>query len=263
MNVNGNDEACVVIDNFTFERQLFYSIIENGASSNAYNWELVGEDSTVNSKLLRNNSASGTRIGINKQTLIDFYQNHSSVDATDSITSATGIINQADFDNNLYPTVKAYYGTYSKYIDSIMLRAMPVLKCSQVTLQDGETLCNKMKNATYKKLDGSTSYIFNACKTVTDLTTGGLSWRLPDINEAYYVFSKIKNDGSDAMNVGLYNMSGNTITFFVNDSVYTTRWLAAKYNLSSAWYINRNAALISGIFPLTVKKLTPISVLQL
>ena len=99
-------------------------------------------------------------------------------------------------------------------------------------LQDGETICNKMKSVIFPNLSGTDTYLFSACKWATDLTTGGLEWRMPDVNEAFDIFSKIKNDGSDVMNVGLYNMSGKQMIVKSGN-----RWIASKRSRNYAWLL--------------------------
>ena len=255
LNVNGNDAACVVIDKYTATYKST-SVIESGAAATMINWTLVGEGVST-TYLTRNNGATNSlRACVNVKQLINYMSTHDTIDGSDSIKNGSGVINQSDFNNNVYPTVKSYYGTYENYIESILMRTKPLLKGGQITLQDGETICNKMKSITCPNLSGETTYVFSACKWATDLTTGGLNWRLPDINEAFDIFSKVNIDGSDAMNIGLYNMTGKQMLFNVVRNTTAERGRDSIYALSNIGLY----ALSNVMYSITT---TAISVLQL
>ena len=93
---------------------------------------------------------------------------------------------------------------------------------------------------THKNLDGESVYTFPAnrysytratesTRKSDDLVDG--SWYLPDVVDSFKVFSKMKVDGTDAINDSLSAISSRR-------ALSVSRWCCARPNLSNSWLMN-------------------------
>lgn len=235
-NYSGVDSAFVVIDNYNHYYQ-YQSIIESGASASMYNWNTVGQ-TTDYASVRRISGGQGFRTGCNKEQLIRVYTTGATVTdgLTDSPTNGSGIVNKVDFDNNVYPNIKAYYGDWESYIDSILMQRKPNLKGSQIAMPDASELTKKMAQIEYAKLDGTTAKLFTVANWCASLTALNSNWYLTGINELNDIFIKIKSDATDPINVAMLNMSNKRI-IFSSGSTYYYRWVCARRSGSSAWLL--------------------------
>lgn len=234
-NYSGNDAAFVVIDSYTYYQQ-YQSVVESGASASMYNWAFVGQN-TDQTSVRRNSGGSGYRPGCNKQQLISYYSAYASTDAlSDSITNGSGILSLTDFNGSNYPTIKAYYGTYENYIESILMKKKPTIKGNQYTMLDAHELTDRMAQIEYKRLDGTTSKLFPAAVWCSSLTAMNSNWFLTGINELNDIFSKIRNDATDPINVAMLNMTNKKMVWNIGGTYYY-RWVAGRYNIRDAWFL--------------------------
>ena len=149
-----------------------------------------------------------------------------------------GIISEKAWNNNSFPTVKAYYGTWDKYLDSVMLKvpagayysdALPVYYGKAKEIQD------KAKTVTFTSvISGSEKMVFKAFEASASVSDGGagLDWYMPGIEEAFGIFSQMKADGSDPVNSAMVKI-GSTAR-----NLEHTRWDPARSYNNSAWYMN-------------------------
>ena len=237
---NGNDAAFVVIDSYIYWQQ-YQGVVESGASASMYNWAFVGQSNDQTS-VLRNSGGSGYLPGCNKQKLIEYFSTNASAGSlSDSITNGSGILSLADFNGSNYPTIKAYYGTYENYIESILMKKKPTIKGNQYTMLDAHELTNRMVQIEYKRLDGTTSKLFPAAVWCANLTAMNSNWFLTGINELNDIFSKIRNDATDPINVAMLNMTNKKMVWNVGGTYYY-RWVAGRSSVTDAWLLYGNGS---------------------
>lgn len=218
------------------------SPIKSGATATLATWDLLGltSDKTTNARV---NGSHDLRAGWNKDQLYNYYKASTNRDSagspTDSI-SGGGIISEKDWNNNSFPTVKAYYGTWNKYLDSIMLKfptgayssdAMPVYYGKAKEIHD------KAKTVTFTSvISGSEKKVFKAFDASASVSDGGagLDWYMPGIDEAFGIFSQMKVDGSDPVNSAMVKI-GSTAR-----NLEQRRWVPARYDSIYSWALYSN-----------------------
>ena len=237
---SGNDAVFMLLEGnsssgvYSSHRQ---SPIKSGATATIATWDLLGltSDKTTNARV---NGSHDMRAGWNKDQLYNYFKASTNRDSTgsptDSITSG-GIISEKAWNNNSFPTVKAYYGTWDKYLDSVMLKvptgayssdALPVYYGKAKEIQD------KAKTVTFTSvISGSEKKVFKAFDVSASVSDGGagLDWYMPGIEEEFGIFSQMKVDGSDPVNSAMVKI-GSTAR-----NLEQTRWVPARYNLNCAW----------------------------
>ena len=215
------------------------SPIKSGATATLETWDLIGltSDKTTNARV---NGSHDMRAGWNKDQLYNYYKASTNRDSagspTDSITS-DGIISEKAWNNNSFPTVKAYYGTWDKYLDSVMLKvpagayssdALPMYYGKAKEIQDWA------KTVTFTSvISGGEKKVFKAFDVSASVSDGGagLDWYMPGIEEAFGIFSQMKVDGSDPVNSAMVKI-GSTAR-----NMEQTRWVPARYYTYNAWYM--------------------------
>lgn len=236
----GNDAVFMLVEGdpssgvYYSQRQ---SPIKSGATATLAVWDLLGltSDKTTNARV---NGSHDLRAGWNKNQLYKYYKASNNRDSagspTDSITS-DGIISEKDWNNNHFPTVKAYYGTWDKYLDSVMLKvpagayssdALPVYYGKAKEIQD------KAKTVTFTSvISGSEKMVFKAFDVSASVSDGGagLDWYMPGIEDAFGIFSQMKVDGSDPVNAAMVKI-GSTAR-----NLEQTRWVPARFANGYAW----------------------------
>jgi hypothetical protein len=237
---SGNDAVFMLLEGNS-SSGVYYSHrqspIKSGATATLATWDLLGltSDKTTNSRV---NGSHDLRAGWNKDQLYNYYKASTNRDSagspTDSITSG-GIISEKAWNNNSFPTVKAYYGTWDKYLDSVMLKvpagayysdALPVYYGKAKEIQD------KAKTVTFTSvISGSEKMVFKAFDASASVSDGGagLDWYMPGIEEAFGIFSQMKVDGSDPVNSAMVKI-GSTAR-----NLEQTRWVPARYSGNYAW----------------------------
>lgn len=239
---SGNDAVFMLLEGnsssgvYSSHRQ---SPIKSGATATIATWDLLGltSDKTTNARV---NGSHDLRAGWNKDQLYNYYNASTNRDSagspTDSITSG-GIISEKAWNNNSFPTVKAYYGTWDKYLDSVMLKvpagtyssdALPFYYGKAKEIQD------KAKTVTFTSvISGSEKKVFKAFDVSASVSDGGagLDWYMPGIEEEFGIFSQMKVDGSDPVNSAMVKI-GSTAR-----NLEQTRWVPARYNGNNAWYM--------------------------
>ena len=202
----GNDAAFMIVDNWVGTYQV-QDLIESGATSSMYNFSFVGLD--INGgNFERVSGGIGRPVGCNKERLLEYYSIHKSytTNLEDLPDCGYGIVNKTDFDNNVYPNIKAYYGDWESYIDSIMIKRKPCIKGDLIREDRAKELTEKMINITYKDINGVTQKLFIAANLCDSLEPLG-KWYMAGIVEANDVLSKIKKDKSDPINVAMHNIN--------------------------------------------------------
>lgn len=239
---SGNDAVFMLLEGnsssgvYSSHRQ---SPIKSGATATIATWDLLGltSDKTTNARV---NGSHDMRAGWNKDQLYNYFKASTNRDSTgsptDSITSG-GIISEKAWNNNSFPTVKAYYGTWDKYLDSVMLKvptgayssdAMPVYYGKAKEIQD------KAKTVTFTSvISGSEKKVFKAFDVSASVSDGGagLDWYMPGIEEEFGIFSQMKVDGSDPVNSAMVKI-GSTAR-----NLEQTRWVPARFSGYNAWYM--------------------------
>lgn len=244
---SGNDAVFMLLEGDS-SSGVYYSHrqspIKSGATATLATWDLLGltYDKTTNERV---NGSHDMRAGWNKDQLYNYYKASTNRDSagspTDSITSG-GIISEKAWNNNSFPTVKAYYGTWDKYLDSVMLKvpagaypsdALPVYYGEAKEIQD------KAKTVTFTSvISGSEKMVFKAFYVSASVSDGGagLDWFMPGIEEAFGIFSQMKVDGSDPVNSAMVKI-GSTARILEQ-----TRWVPARYHNYSEWCMYYNSA---------------------
>lgn len=244
---SGNDAVFMLLEGNS-SSGVYYSHrqspIKSGATATLATWDLLGltSDKTTNARV---NGSHDLRAGWNKDQLYNYYKastNRDSVGSpTDSITSG-GLISEKAWNNNSFPTVKAYYGTWDKYLDSVMLKvpagayssdAMPVYYGKAKEIQD------KAKTVTFTSvISGSEKMVFKAFDVSASVSDGGagLDWYMPGIEEAFGIFSQMKVDGSDPVNSAMVKI-GSTAS-----NLEHTRWVPARSYSPDAWCMSASGA---------------------
>lgn len=244
---SGNDAVFMLLEGSS-SSGVYYSHrqspIKSGATAALAAWDLLGltSDKTTNARV---NGSHDLRAGWNKDQLYNHYKASTNRDSagspTDSITSG-GIISEKAWNNNSFPTVKAYYGTWDKYLDSVMLKvpagayssdALPVYYGKAKEIQD------KAKTVTFTSvISGSEKMVFKAFDVSASVSDGGagLDWYMPGIEEGFGIFSQMKVDGSDPVNSAMVKI-GSTAR-----NLEQTRWVPACFNLYYAWALGISGA---------------------
>lgn len=241
---SGNDAVFMLLEGNS-SSGVYYSHrqspIKSGATATLATWDLLGltSDKTTNARV---NGSHDLRAVWNKDQIYNYYKASTNRDSagtpTDSISS-DGIISEKAWNNNSFPTVKAYYGTWDKYLDSVMLKvpagayssdALPVYYGKAKEIQD------KAKTVTFTSvISGSEKTVFKAFDVSASVSDGGagLDWYMPGIEETFGIFSQMKVDGSDPVNSAMVKI-GSTAR-----NLELTRWVPARYYYNYAWCMNR------------------------
>ena len=206
---DGVDSCFIVVDSNSYQNRL--SPIASGSTATAtlYMWQFAGQNTNRNT-LLRNNGSNVYYAGWNKERLIEWFSNPSNASIEPSNDpNGSGLLNLTDFNGTSYPAVKEYYGDYETYMEAMMMKWPSETGSQAAFAGTGKNIGLVLGTHTHKNLSGETVYTFPANRysytRATEATRksdalGDGSWYLPDVVDAFKVFSKMKVDGTDAIN---------------------------------------------------------------
>ena len=213
---DGVDSCFIVVDTSSYQNRLTPIASGSTATATLYMWQFAGQN-TDRYSLLRNNGSNVYYAGWNKDRLIEWFSNpaNASISPTNN-PNGDGLLNLADFNGTNYPAVKEYYGDYETYMEAMMLKWPSVTGSQAAFAGTGKNIGLVLGTHTHKNLAGETVYTFPANRysytRATESTRksddlGDGSWYLPDVVDSFKVFSKMKVDGTDAINDSLSTIS--------------------------------------------------------
>lgn len=263
---DGVDSCFIVVDSMTFQNR--QSPIASGSTATAilYMWQFAGQ-TTDQYSLLRNNGSSVNYAGCNKERLIEWFSDptHASISPTDN-PNGTGLLNKADFEGASYPNVKAAYNNdYATYIEAMLMKWPSETGAQAAIAGTGPAIGAALGTHTHKNLVGETVHTFPANRyAYTRFTTGTKksdnlgegAWHLPDIVEAFKVFSKIAINGTDAINSSLTAIGAGAILQFTG-----THWCASRYYGDGCWFVGVSGT-YSGNYTYELRKVLSVAVLE-
>ena len=238
---DGVDSCFIVVDSNSYQNRL--SPIASGSTATAtlYMWQFVGQ-TTDRSTLLRNNGSNVYYAGWNKERFIEWYSdpNHASISPTDDPNGA-GLLNKADFEGSSYPNVKAAYNNdYETYMEAMMMKWPSETGSQSAFAGTGKNIGLVLGTHTHKNIAGESVYTFpanrysytratEATRKSDDLGDGG--WYLPDVVDLFKVFTKMKVDGTDAINDSLSAISSRR-------ALSVSRWCCSRASTNSSWFMS-------------------------
>lgn len=236
--VDGVDSCIIVVDTNSYQNRLTPIASGSTATATLYMWQFAGQN-TDRYSLLRNNGSNVYYAGWNKERLIEWFSNPSnaSISPTDDPNDA-GLLNKADFEGSSYPNVKAAYNNdYSTYMEAMMMK-WPSETGSQAEFAGtGKNIGLVLGTHTHKNLAGESVYTFPANRFSYTIATeatrnsddlGDGCWYLPDVVDSFKVFSKMKVDGTDAINDSLSAISSRR-------SLAVSRWCCSRSYNYGGW----------------------------
>lgn len=215
--------------------------VANGPISNNNMWTLVGMNSNYNA-IRRNDGVNSNYYSIwNKDVVRVKASNQGS--PVDQVAH-DGYYNETNFNNT--SVLKAYYGTYDKYLDDLMPKYPVNGGAMKAYAGKGAETCAIAENVVYTKRDGvTTDYMFTAIHYVKTLkahstaSVDGMNagdWYMPGLDEIVDIFSQMKVDGSDPIHQAFAN-AGMSSAYPINPSSNVYRWVPARFN-TSAWLLH-------------------------
>ena len=227
---DGVDSCFIVVDTSSYQNRLTPIASGSTATATLYMWQFAGQN-TDRYSLLRNNGSNVYYAGWNKDRLIEWFSNpaNASISPTNN-PNGDGLLNLADFNGTNYPAVKEYYGDYETYMEAMMLKWPSVTGSQAAFAGTGKNIGLVLGTHTHKNLAGETVYTFPANRysytRATESTRksddlGDGSWYLPDVVDSFKVFSKMKVDGTDAINDSLSTISSRR-------SLAVSRWCCSR-----------------------------------
>lgn len=248
---DGVDSCFIVVDINSYQNRL--SPIASGSTAQAtpYTWQFAGQNTDRNS-LLRNNGSNVYYAGWNKERLIEYFSGPSSasISPTDDPNGA-GLLNKADFEGSGYPNVKAAYSNdYAAYIEAMMMKCPSETGSQAAFAGTGKNIGLVLGTHTHKNLAGESVYTFTASRySYTRATTGTKKsdnlgdgdWYVPDVVDSFKVFSKMKVDGTDAINDSLSEISSQR-------SLLVSRWCCSRYYQGNSWFMTNRGYFYANYF---------------
>ena len=247
---DGVDSCFIVVDTNSYQNRLSPIASGSTATDTLYMWQFAGQ-TTDRSTLLRSNGSNVYYAGWNKERLIEYFSDPSneSISPTND-PNGTGLLNLTDFNGDSYPAVKAYYGDYETYMEAMIMK-WPSETGSQAAIAGtGKNIGLVLGTHTHKNLAGETVYTFTANRyAYTRATTatrksdglGDGDWYLQDVVDAFKVFSKMKVDGTDAINDSLSAISSRRVLSF-------SRWCCSRVSSYGSWVMYSRGYFASGGF---------------
>ena len=237
---DGVDSCFIVVDTNSYQNRLTPIASGSTATATLYMWQFVSQN-TDRYSLLRNNGSNVYYAGWNKERLIEWFSNpaNASISPTNN-PNGDGLLNLADFNGTSYPAVKEYYGDYETYMEAMMMK-WPSETGSQAEIAGtGHDIGLILGTHTHKNLSGETVYTFQAnrysytrateaTRKSDDLGDGG--WYLPDVVDSFKVFSKMKVDGTDAINDSLSAISARR-------ALSVSRWCCSRASNAASWLMH-------------------------
>ena len=244
-NYLGEDAVIVVADNNADYRQ-YYSIINASGTTSGITAKTNMCDFLTaygSSSMLRNNGGSGSRPGIVYDRLLEYYATNTTIANPSTMVSTSNgsdIVSRTQFEENQYcADLRATYGTFEKYIESIMLK-WPSSEGAQAALDGtGKENTYLLDEQSHHLLDGTETKDYPAAAWVAAKSfdaegLGAGAWYMPDIIEMLDIFGPMKVDGSDALNMSVNALTGSP------RSVAVARWSPARTSTYNAWKLSSN-----------------------
>ena len=215
--------------------------IENGPISNNNMWTLVGMNSN-NSTIRRNDDVNSNYYSIwNKDVVRVKASNQGS--PVDQVAH-DGYYSETNFNNT--SVLKAYYGTYDKYLDDLVAKYPVNGGAMKAYAGKGAETCAIAESVVYTKRDGvTTDYMFTAihyAKTLKAHSTASVDgmnagdWYMPGLDEIVDILSQMKVDGSDPIHQAFAN-AGMSSAYSINPSSNVYRWVPARFNGYKTWLL--------------------------
>ena len=234
---DGVDSCFIVVDTNSYQNRLTPIASGSTATATLYMWQFAGQTTDIKT-LLRNNGSNVYYAGWNKERLIEWFSNPSneSISPTNNPNGA-GLLNLTDFNGTSYPAVKEYYGDYETYMEAMMMKWPSETGSQAAFAGTGHDIGLVLGTHTHKNLSGETVYTFPANRYSYTRTTeatrkseglGDGGWYLPDVVDSFKVFSKMKVDGTDAINDSLSAISARR-------AVSVARWCCSRSSNPHSW----------------------------
>ena len=234
---DGVDSCFIVVDTNSYQNRLTPIASGSTATATLYMLQFAGQN-TDRYSLLRNNGSNVYYAGWNKEKLIEWFSNPSnaSISPTNDPNGA-GLLNLTDFNGTSYPAVKEYYGDYETYMEAMMMKWPSETGSQAAFAGTGHDIGLVLGTHTHKNLSGETVYTFPANRYSYTRTTeatrkseglGDGGWYLPDVVDSFKVFSKMKVDGTDAINDSLSAISARR-------ALSVARWCCSRYISAGSW----------------------------
>ena len=247
---DGVDSCFIVVDTNSYQNRLTPIASGSTATATLYMWQFAGQ-TTDRKTLLRNNGSNVYYAGWNKERLIEWFSNPSneSISPTNNPNGA-GLLNLTDFNGTSYPAVKEYYGDYETYMEAMMMKWPSETGSQAAFAGTGHDIGLVLGTHTHKNLSGETVYTFPANRYSYTRTTeatrkseglGDGGWYLPDVVDSFKVFSKMKVDGTDAINDSLSAISAGR-------ALSVARWCCSRYNYGNSWFMYGRGYFYYGTF---------------
>ena len=236
---DGVDSCFIVVDTNSNQNRL--SPIASGSTATAtlYMWQFANQ-TTDRYTLLRNNGSNVYYAGWNKERLIEWFSNPSNASIEPSNNpNGSGLLNLTDFNGTSYPAVKEYYGDYETYMEAMLMKWPSETGSQSAFAGTGHDIGLVLGTHTHKNLAGETVYTFPANRysytRATEATRksddlGDGSWYLPDVVDSFKVISKMKVDGTDAINDSLSAISTRRV-------LSVSRWWCSRYYNYTSWFM--------------------------
>lgn len=216
--------------------------VANGPVSNNNMWTLAGMDSNYTT-IRRNDGVNSSYYSIwNKDVVRVKASNQGS--PVDQVAH-DGYYSETNFNNT--SVLKAYYGTYDKYLDDLMPKYPVNGSAMKAYAGKGAETCAIAESVVYTKRDGvTTDYMFTAihyAKTLKAHSTASVDgmnagdWYMPGLDEIVDIFSQMKVDGSDPIHQAFAN-AGMSSAYPINPSSNVYRWVPARFNPSNTWLLH-------------------------
>lgn len=237
---DGVDSCFIVVDTNSYQNRLSPIASGSTATSLLYMWQFAGQN-TDRSTLLRNNGSNVYYAGWNKERLIEWFSNpdNASISPTND-PNGTGLLNKADFEGSSYPDVKAAYNNdYATYIEAMMMKWPSETGSQAAFAGTGKDIGLVLGTHMHRNLAGESVYTFTANRfsytraTESTRKSEGLGdgdWYLPDVVDSFKVLSKMKDDGTDAINDSLSAISSRR-------SLAVERWCCSRSSNFSCWFM--------------------------
>lgn len=247
---DGVDSCFIVVDTNSYQNRLTPIASGSTATATLYMWQFANQTTDRNT-LLRNNGSNVYYAGWNKDRLIEWFSNPSnaSIDPSNN-PNGSGLLNLTDFNGTSYPAVKEYYGDYETYMEAMLMKWPSDTGSQSAFAGTGHDIGLVLGTHTHKNLAGETVYTFPANRfSYTRATEGtrksdGLgdgSWYLPDVVDSFKAFSKMKIDGTDAINDSLSAISSRR-------ALSVARWCCSRYYYGHSWFLSDRGSFGTIIF---------------
>lgn len=237
---DGVDSCFIVVDTNSYQNRLTPIASGSTATATIYMWQFASQN-TDRTTLLRNNGSNVYYAGWNKERLIEWFSNPSNASIEPSNNpNGSGLLNLTDFNGTSYPAVKGYYGDYATYMAAMLMKWPSETGSQSAFAGTGHDIGLALGTHTHKNLAGESVYTFPANRysytRATEATRksddlGDGSWYLPDVVDLFKVFSKMKVDGTDAINDSLSAIS-------TRRSLSVSRWCCSRYYENYSWLMH-------------------------